>query len=153
MSLYEILLWLHVTSAVLWVGGGIAIAVLAGMVHRAKDDMELGYIVRRIAKLGPGYFAPLSGLTGLFGILLVVTQDAFAFREAWIGVSLLLWIISGAVGGAYLSPRARLLEEGIAKAGRVTDDLRATVDQVLMVARVDSVILLVIIFLMTVKPF
>jgi uncharacterized membrane protein len=153
MALYEILHWLHVTSAVLWVGGGATIALLATMVLGARDDVELGYIVKRLAILGPRFFAPLSGLTGLFGILLVATHDAFHFSEGWIGLSMLLWIISGAVGGAYLSPRAERLRAGIEASGRVTDDLRETVGQVLLVARVDSVVLLVIVFLMTVKPF
>lgn len=152
MSLYELLLWLHVTCAVLWVGGGVMLTILSEMARRSRSEAEVATLLRYVSVLGLRMQAPLAGITGALGITMVLALDAFTFRSAWVGISLALWIASSALGGAYLSPREKRLIEGIGTANQLPPGLRGTADQVLTAARVESAVLLLIVFLMTVKP-
>ena len=55
MTLYETLLWLHVTFASLWVGGAILLTVLATVAQRSNDrivepDERLAHTQPRVAR-------------------------------------------------------------------------------------------------------
>lgn len=152
MNDYTILLWLHITFAVLWVGGGVMLTILGLLVQRSRDTQEMTFLIKRVSFLSERYLAPVSGITALWGFILVITQDQFAFSEPWIGTGILLWIVSGATGGMYLGPRSARALEAIQRDGTITAATQAIIDRILLVARIDSVVLLVVIFLMTVKP-
>lgn len=54
-------------------------------------------------------YAPALILTGLFGIMLIVTSDdAFAFDQTWISLALLVWIAMNGVYHAVVIPGRRI---------------------------------------------
>ena len=56
MSLYEILLFGHITTAILWVGAGLSLVVLALLAERKGDDGGLRTsldAVNRLANVWP----------------------------------------------------------------------------------------------------
>jgi uncharacterized membrane protein len=116
----------HITGAFLLVGGSVAAGVLNVLSLRAPRPSETALYLRLIKRV-----VPVIGLgsiaTLVFGLWLVHELD-FAFWSFWIIAALVLWLISGALGGAggKHQERARVKAEQLAAAGDVSDDeLRA----------------------------
>ena len=152
MTLYETLLWLHVTFAVLWVGGGVLLILLALMAQRANDDVQLAYIGHKAEVLGLRYFTPTALIVVLLGAGLTI-EGPWEFSDPWISASLGLYVVSFLVGATFLGPQGGKIGKAIeASGGVVTADVRPALDRLLLVARIDALILLAIIFLMTTKP-
>ncbi|TGR94949.1 DUF2269 family protein, partial [bacterium M00.F.Ca.ET.191.01.1.1] len=85
MDWYSIVKFLHVVSATLWVGGGFALFLLGLLAERAGNVEGKLQAMRATGQLGNRYFAPMSMLTLLFGLIMC------AF---WVGFSD-LWILIG----------------------------------------------------------
>jgi len=151
MPVYETLLWLHVTFAVLWVGGVVLLNVLALMAQRANSDEQLAYLGRKAEVLNLRYFTPIALFVVLLGVGLTI-EGEWKFGDAWISAALGMYLVSFLLGAVYLGPRAGTIGKTIEAAGGVTADVRPGLDRLLLIARLDAVILLGIIFLMTTKP-
>ena len=152
MPVYETLLWFHVTFAVLWVGGVVLLNLLAFMAQQSNSDEQLAYIGRKAEVLGLRYFTPIALLVVLGGAGLTL-EGPWQFGDAWISASLGMYLVSFLLGAVYLGPRGGTIGKAIeAAGGRVTADVRPALDRLLLIARLDAVILLGVVFLMTTKP-
>lgn len=148
MDTFEIYKFLHVTTAIIWVGGGIFGAILtrralgASAAHRLGIARDLAFVSRRV-------FAPASILTLVFGVLMVLDADAIEFEQAWIAIGLGAIIVSIAIGAGFLSPQsAKLVDELETGEEKAMDRLR----RVATVSRVDLLVLLVAVWAMVAKP-
>src|ERR1700749_3961325 len=61
----------HVSGAVLWVGGGLSLTILALRAERTADPAEMAMLARQAAFLGERVFAPVGLLVLLAGIGMV----------------------------------------------------------------------------------
>ncbi len=69
---YAFFKWVHVTGAVLWVGGGLTLTILALKAERSSEPAEMAMIARQAAFVGERVFAPVGLLVLLAGIGMVV---------------------------------------------------------------------------------
>ncbi|TIW14722.1 MAG: DUF2269 family protein, partial [Mesorhizobium sp.] len=90
MDWYSIIKFLHVLSAILWVGGGFTLMVLAVRADRAGNIEGMLQAMRATGELGNRFFAPMSMLTLAFGLIMC---------WFWVGFSA-LWILIGLAGYA-----------------------------------------------------
>src|SRR4051794_964548 len=65
---YAVFKWVHVTGAVLWVGGGLTLTILALRAERSADPAEMATIARQAAFVGERVFAPVGLLVLLAGV-------------------------------------------------------------------------------------
>lgn len=150
--MYEVLLWLHVTFAALWVGGSVALTVLATMAQRSNDAARVQSVVTTAESFGSRYFGPIGMLAVLFGVGLVL-EGPWSFGDAWIPASLGLVVVSILIGAVFLSREtARAREALAASAGAFTTESRAAVNRIIVASWIDAAILVAVIFLMTTKP-
>jgi putative copper export protein len=49
---YALFKWVHVTGAVLWVGGGLALTILALWAERKQDPAEMAMLARQAGFIG-----------------------------------------------------------------------------------------------------
>jgi len=150
MTTYETLLWLHVSFAVLWVGGAIVLAVLGAKISRGNSD-ERVYYVSQLEWFGLRYFAPTSLLTLIFGIWLAIDGD-WDFGALWISASFTLFLISFVTGAGYLGPTSAKVTRRVVEAGADDPQAQIMIERLLWVSRLDAFLLLVLIYLMTTKP-
>ena len=66
MDWYSIVKFLHVTSAILWLGGGFVLVLLAVRAERSGDPQALMLNIRNTAALGMILFMPASLATLLW---------------------------------------------------------------------------------------
>jgi uncharacterized membrane protein len=120
------LLMLHITGAFFLVSGSVAAGVLNVLAGRAERPSKTALLLRLIrvtvVVIGIGAVSTL-----VFGIWL--WHDlGYSVGAFWIWASLVLWVLSSALGGigGKHQERARKLAEQLAAAGdATTDELRA----------------------------
>jgi uncharacterized membrane protein len=117
---------LHISGAFFLVSGSVTAGVLNVLAQRAERPSESALLLRLIRTavivIGIGVASTL-----IFGIWLWHEQG-FGIGTWWIWASLVLWVISSALGGigGKHQERGRKLAEQLAGAGdTMTDELRA----------------------------
>jgi uncharacterized membrane protein len=142
VTLYTLLLTLHILLVVGWLGAGVTLQVLALRVSSAGEG-ALAPFGDQLAWFGERWFPAVSGLTGLMGVLLWI-DGPWEFGDVWILIAAVGWIISSAVGATQLGPRALKLRDA---------PDAATLQEFRTIARVDSVLLVLIVADMVMKPW
>lgn len=148
---YTVLLTLHVVCAVLWVGGGITLHLMGRLAAKSDDRERMLSFSRDADLIGPRFYAPLSALLLLAGILLVdkVGSD---FSDTYISLALVGWIISFLIGVLYYPRAARRREAVVASEGVTADAFLAGYRQLMNVNVIEITILLLVVIDMTLKP-
>jgi uncharacterized membrane protein len=117
---YEWLLFLHVTGAFLFLGGVVVAWVLGTAAAFRELPGEIALLLRltgiAAAAIGLGML-----LTLAFGLWLVFDLDEYDLWDGWVIAALVLWVLSGALGGAggKRDKETRLLAERLAAEGDV----------------------------------
>jgi uncharacterized membrane protein len=148
--MYQLVLYLHVISAVIWVGGAFAIQALAIVVSRSNDPLELPRLGSNLEFIGSRLFAPAAVL--LFATGVVMTIQKWTLGQTWIAVSVALWVLSAVLGAAYLAPGARRVAALFEAEGPSSVAARHLIGQMFVVSRLELVSFAVIIGLMVFKP-
>jgi len=149
MDWYSIVKFLHVGSAVIWVGGAFIMVILGARADRARNDNEIVAIVLQVAWAAERIYVPASIATLVFGLILATIGSLWSN----------LWVILGLVGVAttvglgiiVLTPLAKKVESGF-KAGGATPGVVATCRELLTLAKFDLVLLFTVIADMVLKP-
>ena len=103
--MYQVLLYVHIICAVIWVGGAFFSQLLALRVERSTDPADLPKLGRNLEFLGLRVFLPASILLFLAGAAMVAQQ--WGFGQTWVAVSMGLWLLSVIAGAIYIGPRTR----------------------------------------------
>jgi uncharacterized membrane protein len=149
MSRYELLLFVHVTMAVIWVGGGLMMQFFGMRAAMSGDPSRFATLGADIKWIADRVFIPASLLGFVSGILLVTDSDFYGFGDDWIVIGLLLYATTFLAGLLFLGPESarvgKLTAEGAPEAG-------PRMLRLIMLARLDLVVLFAMIYTMTVKP-
>ncbi len=109
MNRYELLLFLHVVSVIVWLGTGTALTLVALLSRGDRVLLErLGPLGRT---LGPRVFAPASLGALVFGILLVL-DGSWTFEPLWIKLGFGAFAVSFLLNVAVRAPLGRRVAKG-----------------------------------------
>jgi uncharacterized membrane protein len=147
MSWYELLLFVHVSCAVIWIGGGFTLQMYGLVVRRGGDPGEIGQFAGRAGHLGERLFAPTAILVILAGIGLMF-EGNWDWGQLWVIFALVTFAASFAVGLFVLTPLAKRLP----LVGPATPEGQELIGRIFAILRVDLAFLFAIVFAMTVKP-
>src|SRR4029079_18913365 len=103
---YAFFKWVHVTGAVLWVGGRLTCACLALKAESSSEPAEMAMIARQAAFVGERVFAPVGLLVLLAGIGMVANLH-LGFGTSWIVLGLVGYAITFLTGLLVLGPQAK----------------------------------------------
>jgi uncharacterized membrane protein len=148
---YELLLFLHVATAVVWVGGATAVQLLAFRADRADDPLEMHRVTSGAEWLATRVFVPSSALVLVFGIALVL-DGPWGFDQLWIVVGLAGYAFSFLVGTLFLSPETGRIARGIEAHGPTHETVVARIRRILVVSRFELAVLFVVLLDMSLKP-
>ncbi len=149
MDWYSIVKFLHIASATLWVGGGFALMLLAVRAQRAGNIEGVLQAMRATGELGNRFFAPMSMLTLLFG--LIMCGFWIGFSDLWVLIGLAGYATTFCIGMFIFKPTADRMAGMIARDG-VTPAALAQGQRILSAAHFDYSVMLVIIAAMVLKP-
>ncbi len=148
--MYEVVLYVHILSAIAWVGGAFFLNLLSTRVTRTGAPEDLPRLGRQIAWFGVRYFLPISIVTFLAGAFM--TASRWSFGELWISISMTLWLVSVLLGALYIGPRSGKVAAMFEAEGPTSTAARAAAERLTLVSRIDIVLFLVIVALMVFKP-
>ena len=144
---------IHVSVAVFWVGGGLLLTVLALRAERAKSPEEMAHIARQAVFAGERLFAPAGLLVLAMGITMVINSPEIGFGTTWVDIGLVGYALSFTTGIGVLAPRARQIVALLDEKGPAAPETQAAIQRILLIARVDVAVLLLVVADMLMKPF
>lgn len=144
---------IHVSVAVFWVGGGVLLTVLALRAERAKDPEEMAHIARQAVFAGEKLFAPAGLVVLAMGITMVINSPEIGFGTTWVDIGLTGYALSFATGIGVLAPLSRRIVALLEEKGAAAPETQAAIARILLIARVDIAVLLVVVADMLMKPF
>ncbi len=149
---YALFKWVHVTGAVVWVGGGLTLTILAMRAERSSDPREMATIARQAAFIGERVFAPVGMLVFLMGIAMVINLH-WGWGTTWIVIGLVGYVITFLTGILVLGPQAKRIGQLMETKGPDAAETQAAIQRILLIARVDVGVLLLVVADMILKPF
>jgi uncharacterized membrane protein len=153
MTLYELLLFIHIFATVIWIGAGFFSLVLAIGYDRDTDESALRRFLVDQERLALRLFVPSSLVVVVMGIALVIESDAWSFDQLWIVLGLIGYAATFVTGLFVLKPQSERIGAAMEReGGRLTPQLRTEIRKLMVKGRVDQVVLALVIFDMVAKP-
>ncbi len=146
MDWYTIFKFLHVASAVIWIGGGLIMVLLGVKADRSKNDTELVGVVRQVAWAADRIYVPASVATLIFGVIAAWLGNLWS--SLWINLGFVGIVSTIALGVLVLTPRARKVQA----AQGVTPEAVAVSREILTIAKFDMTVLFTVIADLVLKP-
>jgi uncharacterized membrane protein len=147
MTWYEFLLFVHITAAVIWLGGGFTFQMYGMVVRRGGDPEEMARFAGRAGFLSERMFVPASLLVVLAGIGLMI-EGNWDWDQLWVIFALVAFAASFATGLLVLTPMAK----GIPVVGPTMPEGQVLIERLFTILRIDLVFMYAIVFAMVVKP-
>jgi uncharacterized membrane protein len=151
-SWFTIFLTVHVVFVVIWIGGGMLLTVLALLAERSRDGEQLASIARMAAFAGERIFAPSAIVVLAMGIAMVLNTH-YGFDHFWVFFGLLGFLTTFLTGVGVLSPMSKQVATLVEEKGATAPETQAAIAKILLVARADVALLLLVIVDMITKPF
>jgi uncharacterized membrane protein len=150
MTWYELWLFLHVTAAIVWIGGAAAVQVFGILTKRAADPAKTAFFARNVSFAVMRVFLPAAVLVLVAGIGLTENGN-WGWGEPFIAWGLALWTVVFLVAFGYLG-RAMGQAAGRLETEGPSPALALRMRNLVWLSRALLLTLVVIVFLMTVKP-
>jgi hypothetical protein len=120
--------------------------------ERARDTTQLAAITRMAAFAGERIFPPAAIVVFVMGVLMQANIHA-GYSPFWLVFGLLGFAATFVIGIAILAPASKRLKTLIEEKGIDDPACMAAISRILLIARVDIAVLLLVIADMVVKPF
>jgi len=151
MTLYELFLFLHVVSAIVWVGAATVYFGLELWTDLSGDLQRETSHNEDAEWLAPRLFIPAALGTLVFGAIAAI-EGNWDFGSLWIIIGLTGFAVSFAIGIGYFEPEIKKLASAIERDGPDHPDVRRRVANLKMVGRIELAVLYVVVASMVIKP-
>src|SRR5690242_20774861 len=148
---YFVFKMLHVSAAVVWVGGGLFLTICALLAELADNDEQLLQI-GHWAEVVAGRLFPLMSFVVLGFGFAMTTNGGIGYNQFWIVFGLIAWAASAATGILFLGPEAKRLNKAAEAHGPKSPQVQDRLRRILLVIRMDVALMFLIVFDMVVKP-
>jgi uncharacterized membrane protein len=147
LSWYEFLLFVHVSAAAIWLGGGFILQAYGVAVRNGGDPREMATFAGRASRVGERVFVPASLVVLLAGVGMMI-EGSWDWGQLWVVFALIVFAASFASGLFHIAPMGKRIEA----VGPETPEGQELIRKIFASLRVELVLLYSIAFAMTVKP-
>jgi Predicted integral membrane protein (DUF2269) len=154
---FPFILFLHVLGAVLAFGPTFAFSIMGGLAGR--EPQHANFSARQVAAISRGIVYPLAIIQGITGVLLIVSGKLDVATRAWLEIAIVLYLILVTYG---LTVQRNALHHLIeltstpppagTPPGPPPPEIQAAVRKVRRGGTFMGITIVVIVFLMVVKP-
>jgi len=150
---YNSFKFVHVLSAVVWVGGACTVQVYALLAMRTSDPVKIAGFASDTEWVGTRIFIPASLTLLVSGVLTVHDSGgAWGYGQGWVRFGLFVVLLSIVVGAGYLGPESGRISRATEAHGVASREVQDRIRRILLVSRIELVLLLAAVFDMVVKP-
>ena len=151
MTWAEFLITLHILAAIVWLGGAWMLLIL-GLTLKSADVQRRTDFTRMSEKAPSIVFAVASIILIVAGSLLV-DEAGYDYSDTWVILGYAGWFISFLFGVGFYGQEGKRRDKVIEERGIADPAVVKSLDRVLSVAAIDSVIITLVVVDMTTKPF
>ena len=151
LSRYEILLFLHIAFAILWLGSGVCLILLAGRADKSRDPVRIKQIVDDAEWVANRLIIPSSLAVFVLGIVLVV-DGPWTFDMLWVVLGLLGFAATFVTGVFFITPQTKRIGATMERDGGMSPAAIEQVRKLFLISRIDLVVLFSVVFDMALKP-
>lgn len=149
MSWYELLLSVHILAIATWFGSGLALIAVGFQTIKTGPETYAGFVVPAARWAGRAHPAA--------GVLLLLTgfamvADADLDFDTWLILGLLGLVAAMGIGGAFIGRTSDQLVKRIETGGMTAEELNDGGRKILLFARIEMAILVLVIVDMVAKP-
>jgi uncharacterized membrane protein len=152
MTLYEVLLFVHIVAAIVWVGGAALINVLTTRAARSDDAHYAAVITREVGLVGQRVIAPSTLVLLGMGLWIVGVSEAWTIGQLWIILALVGFGLTFLAGILFFGPEAARIATGIEERGPGDPDVARRIRRITSLSRLDLLLLVLIVADMVFKP-
>jgi uncharacterized membrane protein len=147
---YEILLFLHVSSVAFWLGAELLIDILVLRAERQGEAAAVRRLFDELGALDP-VFLPATVLVLATGVLMTI-DAGWSFDSLWIVLGHAGFAFIYLYGFLYLEPHVKRARAMIEREDGLGPQAQALMRRFFLLWRVETVVLFLVVFDMTVKP-
>ena len=151
MTWVEFLLTVHVLSAIVWLGGAWMLLILGLSIKGA--DVQRRADFTRMSEKGPSILFAVASILLIIAGSLLVDEAGYEYSDTWVIIGYVGWFISFLFGVGFYGQEGKRREAIIEERGLQDPGVVKSLDRVLKVAAIDSVIITLVVIDMTTKPF
>lgn len=152
MSRYDVLLFAHIAFAILWLGSGACLILLAMRADASGDPQRIKQITEDVGWVAHRLIIPSSLAVLALGIWLVV-DGPWTFDMLWIDLGLVGFATTFAIGFFFLTPQSKKVAEAIERdGGNLSTQTLEQIRLLFLVSRIDIVTLFAVVAVMALKP-
>ncbi|MGZ8781871.1 MAG: DUF2269 family protein [Gaiellaceae bacterium] len=151
MSYYEILLFLHIVGATIWLGSAFLLQALFYRARTTDDTILIERLSSNTQWLAQRIFIPTSLAVLVLGILLTI-EGPWSFDQLWIVIALAAFAGTFLFGVGVIEPEGKRLHAATAAHGPEHPETRLHDDRLAAYGKLDLVLLFVVVFDMALKP-
>lgn len=151
-SWYALFKTVHVTFAVVWIGGGFLLTLLGIIAEQKNDPNEIAIVARQAAMVSEKVFAPAGLIVFLMGVAMMLHTN-WGWGKFWIVAGLIGYAATFLTGILVLSPLAKKIHASVEANGPTHPETIALVKRIMLLVRFDMALLFLVIADMVTKPF
>jgi uncharacterized membrane protein len=150
--LYEVLLFVHIVAAIVWVGGSVMINVFGTRAARSEDPQRAAAVTRDIGWIGQRIIAPTTLVLLAMGLIMVGVNEAWTIGQTWIILALVGFGLTFLAGILFFGPESGRIVKGIEERGAEDAAVQRRIRRIIALSRLDVLVLLLIVADMVFKP-
>jgi uncharacterized membrane protein len=145
------ILFFHIISVIVWMGGSIYVEALMAAVGRSEDESRLVGVFRKVGATNRRLFNIAGIATIVFGFWLVFIVPGWEFETVWITVGILVATVAVVIDLFYSTPRIDRVEALVEDPEESNDAVPGLINQVLMAGHIRTGLLFVGVVFMVFK--
>jgi uncharacterized membrane protein len=150
--LYDLLLFVHIVAAIVWIGGAIQLNLLGTRAVRSRDPARMVAIARESEWVGQRIIAPGGAVILAMGLIMVAVSEAWTIGQTWIILALIGFGLTFLAGALFFGPESGRVGKAIDARGPEDAEVRRRIRRILVVGRFDILLLFLIVADMVFKP-
>jgi uncharacterized membrane protein len=151
VSRYDVLLFLHIAFAILWLGSGSCLILLAFRAEASNDPRRIKQIAEDAGWVAHRLIIPSSLAVLALGVWLVV-DGPWTFDMLWVDLGLAGFATTFAIGFFVLTPLTKRVSETMTRDGGLSAEAAEQVRLLFLISRIDLVVLFAVVAVMALKP-
>lgn len=151
MSYYEILLFLHIAAATIWLGSAFLFFVLFQRAKRSQDPLLAERLGAHTEWLAQRLFIPASLTVLVLGILLTI-EGPWKFDQLWIVLGLAGFVATFVLGVGVIEPTTKKMHAAIEAHGPAHREVAMHNRRLEALGLLDLTLLFAIVWTMVLKP-